>query len=296
MAFIYKITNTINGKAYIGATITKVNERWNRHVHASFKFLDGQALHAAIRKYGKEAFKIEILHEDPDADYVFNVLEPKYIVEHNTYGNNGYNMTRGGDGWLNMKHKPESIEKMRQAKLGKKLSEETKRKIGENSYFRGKEPWNKGKKCPELANWKDKIMSEETKKKISDYQKGKKQPDSQKEAVKEANSEKHKILHVSTGKIFEVFNASQFCKENGISYGNLKNYGHTKGYKMLETTKKIRTYTIEHIESKEIFVTKNLKAFCEERGLSNSSLYSGNYHKGYRLISKEMIEETYTYP
>lgn len=55
--FIYKITNIINSKIYIGQTSKSIEERWKGH-----KFHKGcTALHNAIKKYGENNFKIDIL-------------------------------------------------------------------------------------------------------------------------------------------------------------------------------------------------------------------------------------------
>jgi len=297
MAIIYKITNTTNNKAYIGATIHSLEDRWGRHLSAAFNDDSQMAIHKALRKYGKEVFKIEILHEDPDPDLIFDVLEPKYIQEHKTYGNDGYNMTLGGDGWLGMKHTPESIEKMRNAKLGKKDSDETRKKKSLASM--GNIPSNKGKKCPECAYWLGKSMNEETKKKISIAGIGREQPSSQKEKVRNAIAEKHKVQIVSTGEIIDVVNLRQFCKDHGISQGNLKTQGHTQGYKMIETTKKVREYTIENSITGEVFKTNNLKKFCKERGLDNSRMYGKNDNPasngGWRLMNTTITEQTQIY-
>lgn len=299
MAIIYKITNTTNNKAYIGATIHPLEDRWGRHLSAAFNDDSQMAIHKALRKYGKEVFKIEVLHEDPDPNLIFDVLEPRYIQEHKTYGNDGYNMTLGGDGWLGMKHTPESLEKMRAAKLGKKMSEETKQKLSENSSFRGKAPWNKGKKCPELGVWLGKSMSEETRKKISEANIGRMQLDSQKEKVREDISEKHKVQIISTGEIIEVHNLRQFCKDHNLSQGNLCHLGKTKGYKMIETTKKVREYTIENSITGEVFKTNNLKKFCKERKLDNSRMYGKNDNPasngGWRLTDTTITEVIHKY-
>ena len=60
MGYIYKVTNNINGKMYIGQTRRTIEQRWKQHIYDSFNnSLDTSAFHCAIRKYGIEAFKIE---------------------------------------------------------------------------------------------------------------------------------------------------------------------------------------------------------------------------------------------
>ena len=63
MGFIYKITNILSGKCYIGVTTKKdVNERWSAH-KSSIKCGNGcPLLMKAFNKYGEESFKFEVLH------------------------------------------------------------------------------------------------------------------------------------------------------------------------------------------------------------------------------------------
>lgn len=61
MAFIYKITNLINNKCYIGKTERTINERWKEHLKKS-KSLD-LPLYRALNKYGIDNFQIEQIEE-----------------------------------------------------------------------------------------------------------------------------------------------------------------------------------------------------------------------------------------
>ena len=91
---IYKITNLINGKLYIGQTIYPLSYRFTNHI-SDAKNNRGYAMASAIRKYGKENFKIELL-EECSIDCL-NDLEIKYIKQFNSITPNGYNLTHGGD-------------------------------------------------------------------------------------------------------------------------------------------------------------------------------------------------------
>jgi hypothetical protein len=106
---IYKITNIINGKSYIGQTIQDVNVRWNRHKSSPY------AIGNAIRKYGEENFKIDIMFNSFDIKYLNNA-EKELIKVYNTLYPNGYNLMEGGQ----IRMTKTSIEKMRKSKLGKK--------------------------------------------------------------------------------------------------------------------------------------------------------------------------------
>lgn len=100
MASIYKITNLINNKIYIGQTIRPINVRWNEHKHESFK-KDGHGynyhLHNAIRKYGIQNFKIEQIYRCED-DNRFDA-ESYFIQKYNsTNPQIGYNFIVEGSG------------------------------------------------------------------------------------------------------------------------------------------------------------------------------------------------------
>ena len=92
--FIYKITNTINGKSYIGQTIQNVKDRFYQHcaTKCSKAVLD-MAIHRAIKKYGKSNFTVEVIEEIDSVN--LNDRERYWIKYYNSY-NNGYNSTKGG--------------------------------------------------------------------------------------------------------------------------------------------------------------------------------------------------------
>lgn len=91
MGSIYKITNTLNGKAYIGKTIHEP-EKGRIRQHLNEKAPECRALHNAIKKYGREAFTYEILH-DGIIPELLNSYEIEAIVKHNTFSPRGYNLT-----------------------------------------------------------------------------------------------------------------------------------------------------------------------------------------------------------
>ena len=59
MGYIYKITNTVNGKSYVGKTEKTIQERWKGHLNNIKKYKDKLPLYRALDKYGKENFIIE---------------------------------------------------------------------------------------------------------------------------------------------------------------------------------------------------------------------------------------------
>ncbi len=101
MAYIYKITNTINGKAYVGQTLYSLEKRFADHVKDSTKSVHSKRpLYKAMLKYGCAAFSIEIVEELPNDPEVLNNREIYWITKFHTYCKDplgpGYNATLGG--------------------------------------------------------------------------------------------------------------------------------------------------------------------------------------------------------
>lgn len=94
MAFIYKITNTINSKSYIGKTESTVDKRFKQHCSEYTKDrCKDRPLYRAMNKYGLESFTVETLEETTQS----SEREIYWIEFYGTYSN-GYNATKGGDG------------------------------------------------------------------------------------------------------------------------------------------------------------------------------------------------------
>ena len=92
---IYKFVNTINGKCYIGFT-QDIQKRLDNH--KSYSKTKDTAFYRAVRKYGWDAFKFEILYQSLDQKHCLNEMEKHFILENNSYGIGGYNSTKGGEG------------------------------------------------------------------------------------------------------------------------------------------------------------------------------------------------------
>lgn len=117
---IYKITNKINGKCYIGQTSISTKERWARHCEPSSKCY---GLSNAIKKYGKENFIIEELGQYKNQEDLNNA-EMYFISWFNCMTPNGYNLTEGG------KYESLSAESRKKSSL-------THKKM----FAEGKTPW-----------------------------------------------------------------------------------------------------------------------------------------------------------
>lgn len=89
---IYKITNLVNNKIYIGQTIHP-DRRWTEHKQKARHGQDKFPIHLAINKYGEENFLFEIIEWTEN----YNEEEKRLIKELNTLSPNGYNLGEGGE-------------------------------------------------------------------------------------------------------------------------------------------------------------------------------------------------------
>lgn len=92
---IYRITNKINNKIYIGQTTQGLQVRWARHVISARNKADNYVFHNAINKYGPENFITEVLEYCTPEE--LNEREKYYIELYNSLVPNGYNIRLGGD-------------------------------------------------------------------------------------------------------------------------------------------------------------------------------------------------------
>ena len=120
--FIYKITNKINGKIYIGQTTRSIKKRWSEHCR---KNSGCPVLSNSIKKYEKDNFKIEEI-DGANSLSELNYLEDFYICKFNSLSPNGYNLKEGG---ANGSHTKDTVDKIRQASTGRLHSKESKEKM-----------------------------------------------------------------------------------------------------------------------------------------------------------------------
>lgn len=125
---IYKITNLINGKIYVGMTKQNKLVRFEQHIKKSNNQKLNYPILNAIRKYGKENFKVETICECEN----FHTLIKKeifWINKLNSLVPNGYNIAKGGNGGDLISNHP-NLKFIKQ-----KMS---KSKMGTKNYFYGK--------------------------------------------------------------------------------------------------------------------------------------------------------------
>ena len=177
------ITNTKNGKSYIGITTRTLSRRWYEHCFVPNSC--GKLLNKAINKYGKDAFIIETIASAKTLKDLKEV-EKQLIEQHQTKVPHGYNLTDGGDGVFGYKFTEEQKKRNGDLKRGTKASEETKAKMrvahsGEKNGFYGKNHTEETKRKNAEAHIGKQAMlgkthSEETRKKISEALTGQGRP------------------------------------------------------------------------------------------------------------------------
>jgi group I intron endonuclease len=143
MHYLYKITNTLNNKVYIGQS-NKETERWRQHKYYSKLENPVQYISRAMKKYGVDNFTYEVIAQclsQKDADETEIELIKQYDSQNKEFG---YNVAPGGDHSWNA-----GLPKEQQPMYGKKQSEHQKQRMSE------------------VHSGKIVIISEETKQKIS---------------------------------------------------------------------------------------------------------------------------------
>lgn len=170
---IYKITNKINGKIYIGQTTRSLQHRWQQHCWISSRC---SCLNKAIHKYGKENFTVEQIDVACDIDEL-NMKEQYWIEYYDCIAPKGYNLTSGGEGYIvceETRRKLSIVNRGRRPFLGKHHTEETRKKMSESS---------KGEKNPNFG----KHPSDETRQRMSEAQKGRHHSEESIEKMRQAH-------------------------------------------------------------------------------------------------------------
>lgn len=229
--YIYLITNLVNDKKYVGQTIQIPQKRWNEHRWLASNNKTQQYIHKALRKYGVDNFKFEVIDECSSHDEL-NEAEIEWITRYDTFLGEGYNMTLGGMSLLGYSHTQETKDKISVANkgntycLGKKLLEDTKEKIRQKALGRTHSEETKqnmseqrkgergsfyGKSHTDESNEKNrqshlgKKASNETKKKMSDMRKGKNNSNYGKRGGQASGAKKVIKIDIDTKEIIECF-------------------------------------------------------------------------------------------
>ncbi len=176
---IYKVTNKINGKVYIGQSVD-IGRRWREHMTAK----DDIYFHKAIQKYGVENFEWEVIEQCKKKDLDEREI---YWIEYYDSFNKGYNCTRGGDGVSGREDHP-------RWKGGVSSDEDYCRQYSKQYYQANKEQRKQHyKQYYEANKEKMKEYREANKEKIKEYREANKEKKREYDRqYREANKEKIK--------------------------------------------------------------------------------------------------------
>ncbi len=242
--YIYKITNLITSKSYIG----------QRHIDDSKTSLQdskytgsGLLIKKSIKKHGLSNFKKEILKDNIHCQTAANIFEQIFIKKENTLVPNGYNISIGGEGIMTGRcHSKETKLKMSLDRKGRSVSEETRKKISKS---------NKGHK-----------VSKGTREKLSKSNKGHKTSEETRRKISEACKGR---IGPNKGKIMSEEQRQKISQNNGKGMLNRKHTEETKlkmsiickgrisprkGVKLTEETK--RKISLAHKNKKHSQETK----------------------------------------
>lgn len=227
---VYKSTNNINNKSYIGQTVCKFGVRKLQHINDSKAGRDNTYFHNAIRKYGSDNFEWEILgycYSKKELDS----REKWFIKKYKTF-QNGYNLTAGGGGMVNYliteehrrnlskshegyKHTNEQRQKISKALKNRPCSEKTRKKLSVSKL---------GNKNPMYGKFG-----------IENPAYGRKQSYETVEKIRNSNSLYWEIIFPNGDRQI-IKNLSNFCRENNLSKGIMGHVSkglraHHKGYR-----------------------------------------------------------------
>jgi group I intron endonuclease len=196
---IYKVTNTVNGKIYIGQTIRPLDVRKWQHISDRRHNRDFSYFHQALNKYGKESFEWQIL-EHCDSKEELDEMEFHYIKQYNTFRPGGYNLTTGGDGCVGNIRSDEWRAKQSLAKKNKKLNISDIERLARSNRMSGK-----NNSCFKVNG-------------------------------KKHNQERKFVIETPNNESFIISGLRNFCRENNLFHSCMINCAngkntHHKGYK-----------------------------------------------------------------
>lgn len=265
MGYIYKITNKISGKMYIGETKeADVETRWRQHRNTIRNGRGCPALRDAVEKYGWDAFKFEIVVICFDENRY--AMEQYYIKKYNTLAPNGYNITLGGPGGCGF--------------LGKKHTSETVGKIKKSlAKFKEKHPNHfesykeKHRKSMENVNTSDAVKkSEKFRKAVEEGRVGGKAH----KVIKQLNNENVKTnITILKDKFKDIINKSKLINANII--------------KVVELASQIfnEKYNIDNIDNVNQLSHKNNKIIKKEQSRQDINTKISNSLKNYFQQTEE---------
>ena len=272
---VYKITNKINGKIYIGKTIkSDIQKRLKEHYNFSSKKGKKMMICEAIKKYGLENFEIESIYDGVDDEDICKA-EIRFIkLLNSTDSNVGYNMLSGGNGVVPTKE------------LRRKISERAKLRVGELNPFFGKshsqEQKNKWKiNRLGISTRKTPISTNEKNKASERLKELRKNPEFIDKMFKGRSYKKgagasrnRAVVCISTG---EVFESAKICADNLNNRGYLKKFNRKSIGEVCRSIKKTHNNLIFKFEdglinkNKTTNIKSKIKIYVEELNLTFNS-------------------------
>lgn len=271
---IYKITNTANGKCYIGCAVN-IKKRFYEHKWALTRGEHGNPhLQAAWQKYGEEAFEFSVIELVEDPAQLLDV-ETVHI--------------QGSDPELvyNILNAPRSTS------LGLRRTPEVRRKTSEAVSRHFEDPENRRKTSEATRAG---MADPEVRRRISEAKAGK-IPDANQFGVSY-------IVRLPSGETTEAMNLSAFCREHGLQTANAhqsmltkrilpsgfafrkKEEGERRDFDDYKVTKTKKRFRVTHLSGAE-FITDNVRAFCREHNTHSNYLYlslrTGKFVCGYKM-------------
>lgn len=309
--YIYKITNLINGKSYIGK---KKHKESDTPLEESYMG-SGRLIKEAIAKYGKDNFKKEIIEENIPSNQEAALKEVIWITYHKEKGEANYNICYG----INSKRGDFLTEKesfkgfLNNPSDQKSVIEDLKQIIendeGLTSFYND---WEEEKK----KTWGEKIsqslkrynagLSEDKKAELSKHL-----SEAQIKYLREKETEDHRKKRsrnqsIGQGKEYEIIDpAGNFFKIKGLALWCRDIFGEDngntavstlrcgsayKGYKLVitedyKTANKMRTYKIR-TPNNDVIEVANLDKFCREVLNGSKALRLRGKYQGFFILDK----------
>jgi group I intron endonuclease len=190
--WLYKLTNKVNGKSYVGTSVNPISNRMSRHRYSARNGWDQtMPITHAIAKYGFSAFIVKCLGKAKSHSELMK-MEVRAIRRYKTRVPNGYNVTAGGMGGIGRPMSAKTRAIFLKARIGKRawnfgiktgpLSKEHRKKLSKSHMghkawnlgiphspehikkLRGRKPWNFGKKTGPISKKHKKEISATMKK------------------------------------------------------------------------------------------------------------------------------------
>lgn len=260
---LYAVKNLITNQKYYGITSLSVEDRWKKHQYSyktEKKKNDCPKFYNSIRKYGEENFNVILLESSQDSQYIENLEIEKISNDADCL-----NVSPGGGGMTcnsGWKHSAETIQKLKEKAppmLGKKHSEETKRKISESQ---------KGLQVGDKNGMYGKTHSEEFKKNMSlrmsenNPMKGKTHTEDSRSKI--SASRVGKSSSIIGMKIWNDGNAEKYffeCPGEGWKLGSLKTLSqeHIEKLRLTNTNKQLSSETKDKMSKAKMGKPSNVK-------------------------------------